>query len=78
MQGVLVPTTPNRSHRTDKLESGVRRLVDIWHLVQPELAKAFTLFEENGQEQIVTVEIFKVVVVSNAELFVLTSLCRKL
>ncbi len=58
---MLVPMTPNRSHRTDKLESGVKKLVDIWSVVQPELAKAFTLFEENDQEQIVTIEIFKVI-----------------
>lgn len=53
-----------RSHRTDKLERGVQRLVDLWPLVSADLAAAFMLFEEQESEaggaQLVTKDIFQV------------------
>lgn len=50
----------NRSHRTDKLESGVARLLAMWPLVDGELEKAFVLLGEDGEGTLVTTDIFRV------------------
>lgn len=51
-----------RSHRTDKLEIAVQRLLALWALVQKDLETAFTVFELQADEEgkIVSTEIFKV------------------